>query len=179
MKKNKKSKIVKIDENKTPDTSVYIKINKISFAGVTREHDSNDEWDGDDLRHEHSFEGFEVVEKNPEYEWDFILPKPPGDCLYLVCAYYSTGDSFHHEENCLEMVYLTDNNIDAMAILRALEINYIEFEKTQKLDFKPLVIHLPVSNIDINIATSTWKGYFEQLNRIQIEHLGTHTSVNF
>lgn len=144
--------------------SYNIKIDKISRQYVTRESDPDKEWDADDLDWDHDIQGFVVVGEK-DY-WDFVMTNnPKGKTLYLVYALYSTGDSFHHEENVICLVGLYEDESDAVAVMDALELDDKENEDSRE----PVKVQLPKKGVEETIATSTWKGYFESLSSINIE----------
>ncbi len=144
--------------------SYNIKIDKTSRQHVTREADPNERWDGDDTDWEHDIHGFSVSGEK-DY-WDFVMKNDPkGKTLYLVYALYSTGDSFHHEENVICLVGLYEDESDAIAVVDAIELDY----KKNEDSFEPVKVKLPKKGVEETIATSTWKGYFESLSSINIE----------
>ena len=163
-------------EIKLETEKFYVKIVRTETYDVTREGDPDDRWDGDDISHSHEIEGFELV--GEKQGWDFILTEKPTGNWYLVCAFYSTGDSFHREDNCLSLVSFVKNMDDAKAIIGAIEKDYKAYDQDNHR-FKPVKVHLPVANRDEEIYTGTWKGYFERLNYAEIKCLGENTRVTF
>lgn len=142
--------------------SYNVRIDKISRQHVTREKDPDERWDADDLDWDHDIQGFSVVgEKDC---WDFVMSDDPkGKTLHLVYVLYSTGDSFHHEENVICLVGLYEDIEDAMTVMDALEKDY------EKDDSRlPVTVKLPKRGVEETIATSTWKGYFENLNSVNV-----------
>lgn len=150
----------------------YIKINREMFSDVTRNADQNEEWDADDLYHTHVIHGFKIVDKSSS--WDFILNEKPEGKWYLVCAFYSTGDSFHTESNCLELVSFVKHIDDANTILAEINNDYRKYTE-HKYDFNykisPLKIILPITNKEHDVYTNTWKGYFDRLESVEIRSL--------
>ena len=172
----KKLNNIDVEKKKKNDT-FYVHIITNHYEQVTRERDPNDEWDGDDISHEYNIEGFEVV--NEKAGWDFVLNENPTGNWYLVCAYFSTGDTFHHEEGCLSLVSFVKNIEDAKAIVGAIEKDYKDYQEKEDWNHKPLVVHLPVANKDEQIYTGTWKGYFERLSYAEVKCLGENMKVVF
>lgn len=153
----------------TGDGNYYVDIERDCDTSVTREGDPNDRWDGDDLYHEHTIKGYRIVTK--AQIGDFTLTEKPEGPWYLVYVLFSTGDSFHCEENCINLVSFVKNKEDAEEIKRGIEEDYKHYVKTHQHDYKPLKILLPKTNRVIDIYTGTWKGYFERFNLVDIECL--------
>jgi hypothetical protein len=151
-----------------------VSILRREYEEVTREHDPEDEWDADDFYHIHEIEAFEV---DPSGMGDFTVSEFPTGTWHLVCVFYSTGDSFHCEENCLSMVAFVKNKIDAEIIVNAINDDYNQYVKKGEWKYEPLKVHLPVSNIDTEIYSGTWKGYFESLNSVDIKELNTQEKI--
>lgn len=144
--------------------SYNIKIEKISRQHVTREKNTDECWGADDLDWDHDIQGFSVVGEK-DY-WDFVMTNDPRDkTLYLVYSLYSTGDSFHHEENVICLVGLYEDESDAIAVMNALELD----DKENGDSFEPVKVKLPKKGVEETIATSTWKGYFESLTSVNVE----------
>ena len=140
----------------------YIKIVRSDSEEVSRERNPEDKWDRNDIYHQHIIEGFEVID-NPANA-DFVLTENPLGNWYLVCVFYSTGNSFHHEENCLSLISFVKDIEDANAITEAIDLDYKRYhENHQEHNYKPLQVLLPKTNRIENIYTGTWKGYFERL----------------
>lgn len=163
--------------NELPTGQFHVKIVRSDHEYVTRDRNPEDEWDGDDISHDHTIEGFEVVGNSAE--GDFVLTEKPEGNWYLVCAFYSTGDSFHCEENCLSLVSFVKDAEDAKEILDAIELDYKRYHEKQEHNYKPLQVLLPKANRIEEIYTGTWKGYFERLNSAEVRCLsgGAHKVV--
>ncbi len=140
----------------------YVKILKKSNTEVTREA-TEEMWDGDDLQHYHTFNG---IERGSEMNWDFILNEPIEEnaTYYLIYVLHSAGDSFHSESGCLCMVQFVKDYEDAVAIRNAINNDL-------KVEGYSIKLTLPKSGKEIQICTSSWKGYFEHLESINIETL--------
>lgn len=136
---------------KVPDT-VNITIIKESHQTITRHADPDEKWDGDDTETDTEILGFEADTKY----FDFIVKKPVKDTYYLVTVYYDTGDSFHRDDNVMELVGLFENHADAMAVRNA-----IEKDGRNKGEFTTLQVKLPVAGTIEKVYTGAWKGYFE------------------
>jgi len=144
--------------------SYNVKIDKISRQHVTQESAPDERWDSNDFEWEHDIQGFIVV--GEKGYWDFVMENDPkGKTLYLVYALYKTGDSFHHEENKICLVGLYEDELDAITVMDALEFDY----KKNADSSEPIRIQLPKKGMEEVIATSTWKGYFERLNTVNVE----------
>jgi hypothetical protein len=154
----------------------YVKIDRTEREYITRERDHTDEWDADDIAWENTIRGFEVVDKHGG--WDFVLNEnPTGKTYYLVYALYSTGDTFHHEEHRLCLVSMFAHMEDAKAVLKAIEKDYNSYDRYAAWNqVKPLSVVLPKDGRTENIYTGTWKGYFERLEQVCIESIGSGNS---
>lgn len=160
---------MKDDLNQNNETYVYI--NKSVRSFVTKESDPNDKWDGDDLKFEYDIHGYEVV-KSKDYMWDFVVDEVPTGDWFLVCVYYSTGDSFHHEDHKLSMASFVKNEEDAHTIAKAIREDYDSYKKSDSFDIKPLQVKLLVANKTEEIYTGQWKGYFEHVEYIEVISIG-------
>lgn len=143
---------------------------------VTRDRDPNDSWSADDIEHSYSINGFEVVQNG---SWDFVLTKKPTGLWYLICAYYSTGDSFHHEDGKLSLVSFVKAKQDAEAIIRVIQTDYEKFRKTDKYEYSPLKVNLPIAGCTEEIYSGTWKGYFERLSYVEATAINSSLRVKF
>ena len=138
-----------------------------SHREVTREADSSDRWDADDTYTNHVFKGYSIYHEKEAPSWDFFVDKNDIDKsqpLYLVVAFYDTGDSFHKAENECVTLALLRNYGDAKRLKEKLEQNM----KTDPDNFDPIIVEYPVSKKTETIGTSTWKGYFETLRSFDI-----------
>lgn len=140
------------------ETSKFnIRILKESTTEVTRESDTTDPWDKDDVEYNHTIFGFEV-EPDGMY-WDFIMSNnPKGKTLYLVYVLYNTGDSFSRSDNCIELIGLYEDLEDAVKVQTAIE------KDSNKTTYTPLTVDLPKKGVTETIGVSTWRGYFESFN---------------
>jgi hypothetical protein len=144
---------------------------------VTRQRDPEDSWSGDDLEHTYDIQGFNIVPENGG--WDFILTEKPTGSWYLVCAHYSTGDSFHREEGELSLVSFVKNEKDAEAIVRAIQKDYEKYRQSNNDKIGTLRVNLPVAGRVEEVYTGTWKGYFERLQYAEAICLSKTLRVNF
>ena len=143
--------------------SYNVKIDKISNQYVTREKDPNDSWDADDLAWDHDIQGFSITDEKGY--WDFVMENDPkGKTLHLVYVLYDTGDSFHNEANVICLIGLYEDESDAVTVMDALELDYKKNES-----FNPIKVKLPKKGVEETIGTSTWKGFFERLNSVNIK----------
>jgi hypothetical protein len=113
------------------------------------------------------------------YSSDFTLTEKPEGTWYLVAAFYSTGDSFHKEDNCLDLVAFVKHQRDAEFILRAIEADYKNFEETDDRGETCLKLILPESQLNVDIYVGTWKGHFEHLSAVEVKPLCQVARVEF
>ena len=83
---------------------MHIKIIDLSHCETTREADPLNEWDGDDIYTSHNIQGFTVLDSYHDLPVSFSIEDKRK--YYLLYVLYSTGDSFHHEEGCIEYISL-------------------------------------------------------------------------
>jgi len=81
---------------------ISIDIATTTHTTVTRAADPNERWDGDDLDHSFSIDGWYRTDDGP-YRID---PEKP---VYAVYVIYSTGDSFHREDGVGEVMMVNQN----------------------------------------------------------------------
>lgn len=158
------------------ESKFHVRIVKHDNYEITREH-TESEWDGDDIAHSWDVQGFEVVGEKDS--WDFIVNEKPEGLWYLVCAFYSTGDTFHHETGEISLVTFTKHRADAEEILLAIGEDYKRFLNRDKHERRPLKVFLPVSKRVEDIYTGTWKGYFERLESAEVKPLDKAMKVTF
>ena len=154
----------------------HVKINKHDYPEITR-HRKESQWDGDDIAHSWEVDGFELVGEKDS--WDFVLDEKPEGQWYLVCATYSTGDSFHHEEGMISLVSFVKYQSDAEEILKGIEEDYKRYQDKECHDHKPLTVFLPKAERTEDVYTGTWKGYFERLSSAEVKPLGGSMKVTF
>lgn len=151
--------------------SKYIKIDIRSYDEVIREGNPDDKWDRDDTRSEHTINGFEEV--GEKEGWDFVWPDDEIPVkIYIVYVLYDTGDSFGRSENNIELIGLYKDIADAEAVGDAIESDYKEYDEDRGHNYEPLAILLPVKQTIENVSTSTWKGYFEHFNSVEVRRIG-------
>ena len=150
-------------DTKSVNKLVYVKIDYDSYTEITREADPLETYDGDDKVTNHTFNGYKIV-SDTSY-WDFTLHKLPNiNDLYLVYVLHTEGDSFGGESGVICLVALVENMQDAILIKNSIE----ESEKKGKRE----VIKIKLSTgKELSIGTSTWMGYFERLESVNIETL--------
>lgn len=71
-----------------------------TYTTVTRH--GKGEWDGDDLQYDNTIKGWYRSSGGP-YSID------PSEKAYAVYMVYSTGDSFHTEDGCMEVMMVNQN----------------------------------------------------------------------
>lgn len=149
----------------------HIKVKHSSQQHVTREAVQS-EWDHDDVDNVHQFHGYEIADTDFDKKYaDFTVERIP-ECkeLYLVYVLHTQGDSFGTEEHVLCMVNLFDSYRDAQTLALAIKNDYAKYDKDGINDYLPLKVTLPSGKI-IDVATSSWKGYFERMQDIQVHCL--------
>ena len=87
---------------KMEDNLISIDISTTTYTEVTRAADPNEQWDGDDLNHSFSINGWYRTDGGP-YRID---PEKP---VYGVYVIYSTGNSFHREDGVGEVMMVNQN----------------------------------------------------------------------
>lgn len=139
---------------------------------VTREANPDDRWDADDLYHEHEYGSHLSSESiDPWGEESLTLEGDlvPGKQYYLLIMSYGTGDSFHHEDNCQEIlgVYgspeIAKQNRDAVR-----EANEIDYSSRRKKSEPIQLTLLTDSGKEYQISNPCY-GYFENFTRCWIE----------
>lgn len=153
-------------EEQLPNDRWWLRIETTSHTEVVREADPDQEWDGDDLAHYYSVEGWTAQNKD-SYGTTFPMEGKidKNKTYWLVYVIYSTGDSFHRESGCFEAVHVFEDANDADALAEALKKDY---ENKDDYNYEPLNVNLP-SGREIEVYTGTWKGFFESLEGVHVE----------
>lgn len=134
--------------------------------------DPEDRWSADSYSHSNYMNRHAAIvadEDRNTYRWrsgDMIVvgaEVKPGDTVYVLWAEYSTGDTFHSESGCYEVIAgfvseeLAEKNAQ-QARLRRLDQNYSGW------------------NMDIELDDGTmfgyfipWLGYFERLEQVHVD----------
>jgi len=141
-----------------------IRIINDSRIYVTRESDPDNEWDRDDTSRSHNIEGFEIVESDSRYGYDFEVPFKidPEKEYYLVAVYYDTGNSFGRDDNEIDMIDLY-NDVDI-----ATEVKRRILDNDNKNSYSVTILN-PLGK-EYQISTS-WVGYFEHLNDVEVHRV--------
>lgn len=138
---------------------INIRVLYESHSCVTRERSSDDEWDRDDTRTEHTVLGLEIGE---DYHRLSIPDARPGEMLHLVYAVYSTGDSFGHDaDQCFEAI-LVHRDID-LANQNARALASISQEAGYGTQ-----VRLAMDDGTVLPYTLPWLGYFESLSFVEV-----------
>ena len=130
---------------------------------VTREAESDDEWDRDSTKTIHNIKGFHVVESEGKHYkyYDFVLEEEPQffQVYFLLYAIYSTGDSFGHDEDA-GIEYYGLYTCDQMDIARKNK------KALEDADFEVILLNTNNEEYTENIP---WDGYFESLTEVLLE----------
>lgn len=150
--------------NEMKNELTKIRIINDSFTSVTRESDPDDKWDRDDTCQSHNIKGFEIVDADRKYGYDFEVPFKidPEKEYYLVAVYYDTGDSFGRDENVIDMIDLYDD------INIATEVKRRILDNDNKGSYSVTILN--PQGKEYQISTS-WVGYFEHLNDVEIHRV--------
>jgi hypothetical protein len=118
---------------------------------------TEDQWDDNDTYTNHSIKGFVL---DDSYGDLYLSSKPEANKDYfLLYALYSTGDSFHYEDNVIAFIDLYKTQEDALVVKDILS-------KSKEYSAK-------VKDNEGNILTYNcpWLGYFERLRSLEIESI--------
>lgn len=128
---------------------------------ITRERNSDDEWDRDDTESEHTLHGISIASKSSYNTVTYPGEIKPGDKIYLLYAVYSTGDSFGHDDcHCIEFISV-HKDIDIA------RWNYNKLQVADKDDYSSQVL-LSQDNGQTWKMTPPWCGYFESLDYVRV-----------
>lgn len=152
-----------------------IKIIDSVTTTVIRKRNYDVQYSGEETSESHDIQGFKLVENKgyQDIELDF---DPLIKGIFLVYVSYDTGDSFSRHEGKICFVDAFENSEDAHAVAKAIVENK---EKRDKDEFEPVSVFLPVENKTIKICVSTWKGYFERFNYVEVMHLKEQDSNRY
>jgi hypothetical protein len=150
-----------------------IAIEHTSHEEQTRAPSGGSSWDNGDYFEHHEITGFKVVPDVEGNYFDFVTDKEvgKGDTLFLVHAFYNTGDSFTNYENKLIFLSLLETYEDAEHLVTVLYDNHHKSTNPNNIN----VIY-PSGKYEA-IYTGTWKGYFQSLRSFEILSLTCKTSV--
>lgn len=129
---------------------------------VTRGRNHEDEWDGDDVRHEVSFLSLSLVDDPLKADVVAHFEPVAGETLFVVAVTRSTGDSFSHEEGIKEALGVWRSERLARAQAAAIEDAISQGHTVAIFDEgakEPRLEHC------------SWKGYFESLESVTVEAL--------
>lgn len=137
-----------------------------SWTEVTRESNSNDQWDRDDTDTSHSINGFKIVDKDNYFDDSINFDAEYDRPYFLLYVLYSTGDSFGHDGGQILFLGLFENMETAQRNLERIRNHSSEGDKFSMdliaEDGDKLVkyqIHVP------------WVGFFENLEDVCIENV--------
>ena len=128
-----------------------------SYCNVTKEANSDDEWDADDLAYSYTPQYLTAV--SDKYSADVLctVPVEYNKPYFLVTVTYRTGNSFHHETGRITEVALFDNEEDAKELQKLIEKND---EEISEFEFK-----------GHSIYNGAWTGYFERIESVNVDGL--------
>lgn len=149
-----------------------IRFNTLHTKEVTRKRDPEDVWDQNDISHDYSINGFQIVENDnliSQY-YDLEIPFEPesNKTYYLLYVRYSTGDTFHHEDGCIEYMDLYFTMQDAEENAKKIQESSKKTNECFKNpDYWSVTLTDAVGNV--HKMSAPWKGYFEHLESVEIE----------
>lgn len=154
-----------------------VRVNYSSYSTVTRESDPDEAYDADDISNDFNVQSIEPDSENFTLVVPFDLVE--GETYYLVTVRYGTGDSFHHEDGCHEMIDLfrTKNTAEACAL--AIK-NHYEIAKHGGKNSSDIPIPKSWDAYSLTYQDdlghkktvhASWTGYFEGLEDVQIDTL--------
>ena len=160
MKKSKKDK-------KKNNVSVNIQIINDVTTEVLKERDYDKEWDGEELSYSNDIKGFKVLEDTRFGTVDLTVnfEIDPKETYFLVYVVYSDGDSFNHYSGKICYIDLYRNAEWAKATREMIENSYKRKDKESRYGIE-------IFNDEgtmYKISSSTWTGYFERLEYVEIE----------
>ena len=137
---------------------------------ITRERNTDDEWDADDTSKTNNIEGFKVVKKDDKWKQvDLTVPFEINaeKTYYLVYVIYSTGDSFSHHSGNIDYIEMYETYAMAEATLEMIE----NANKVKNKDDSYSIEILNNAGVMYKISSSAWTGYFERLEHVQIDRV--------
>jgi hypothetical protein len=151
----------------TTPVSTKILILDNEHTEITREA-TQPQWDADDTSSTHSIQGFKVVTDKGHYTFMVPFKIQPERAYYLVYVLYSTGDSFHNEDGCINFIDMFENEHFANKVRRAIQDDYNKYGKETDNSDK-WTITLPNPDGTKYSIHCSWKGYFESLESAHLE----------
>jgi len=164
-----------------------IKILDEARTYVTDPANPDDKWDRDNTATEHDIRGFRVVGEQNYYDLSVDFEVDPTRPYFLVYAIYSTGDSFGHDDGCIEFVGLYESLDVAHENAQRLKIHnetyrqwndpwytpskqmsMAELKKLEK-NFEPYSVQLVTKDGTDYKMNVPWHGYFEHLDEVEVE----------
>lgn len=90
-----------------------------------------------------------------------------GDVVFLVHVVYSSGDSFGHSTGNSEVIEVLRTVEEAEALAELIRENYEKYpDYSFEKDVSKNTNYIPYKGR--HISTSTWKGYFESLQSVEV-----------
>lgn len=145
----------------------HISIDLDGYRYVTRPADPTDDWDRDDTAASLSVRGIHVVQKQGYRDLTVPFDVIPGRAYWLVWVDYDTGDSFGRDGNQFEAIDLFEDYELARACGKACED--LEEELNGKYVYDSLQYER--QNGERVKVHAPWLGYFENLNRVEVQHV--------
>lgn len=176
LKKDRPKKVKKVERE------LYnVRVLDDSYHEVTREAEPGEQWDGDDTYTSHNIKGIELVGKSGY--GDVMLGYKPemGGTYYLLYVIYSTADSFHCDEGCINFVDLYRTMEEAKENAKLLEKHYRLYEEGHFDRNKDWNARYSVQLKNHGGTEFTYHcpfvGYFERLSSIEVESVSLKSSL--
>ena len=154
-----------------------IKVRYDTFTEVTRECDSEDEWDMDDTHEHHSNFKFTEDDKYPDLVCPFKLVE--GQDYYFVNVIYDTGCSFNVETGKISLIGIYQTGEEATKAVELIEAHHKIYESINNYTLGKSKVKAPkgFSEYQLSIHNNgvmqshyvNWHGYFERFTCANIE----------
>ena len=158
-----------------------------SDGHVTR-HATEDQWDRDDTSTSHYVRGIRVLKEGEYSRYGRSVPvdfePKPGEAYTVVCAQYSTGDSFGHDDGQgFEVVGVYRNRKVADENVARIEKHY-DIDRRLERSYPPMAakerkelmkkhnsfsVDLKTDDGRVHQIHVPWTGYFESLDWVRAE----------
>lgn len=134
---------------------------------VTREREPDEEWSGESTESSNYVSGFNIVDDILIHSADLVVgfEIKPDKTYYLVSVIYSTGDSFSHHSGKIDYIELYESLEMAEATKKMILDSYALKDKEESYS----VEILNNAGTPYKISSSSWVGYFESLEDVQID----------
>lgn len=159
--------------------TVYpIEVQSSTRVRVTRERNSANEWDQDDLDSDTTIIGVKPGSSDWYTEVTSPFPLEKGSEYYLVYVVYSTGDSFHRESGRVAYIDLFIDSQKAEQCARDIQDHYNLTGNAAR--WKPNPVKPPKGYSEYRVSYTnevgevvsiapSWTGYFEILTNIVVK----------